>query len=1210
MNVYRSKLFFHRVLATMVLLSLPLTFSLRLDGDEPKTGEAKNQASDVAESADPVLGELPIVEQTQQMSKDLTSLLRTLTDQQLVAIAKGDEPPPKISQNFGISSDQLNEELLAELARRWDRQLHPTTVAENAPETQPVVASNATVEDNAVINGPAKPDAVKLDSIVIEAFSGTPLNVGVMELTFTKGHGPILYPDQPLYLDATPLPAHYVTFDVSYQKRQGESPWQVDRIRVSFLHQGGGPAELTLSGVQGLQLDPQKVDVIENPGRHRELLQRWWQGFSTVPQELDPQQKMLKESLLDILARRLQLPGPWPRVEHKAPQESLSLESQFERAIGMLFGIESVKLAMQEDVTLNQSTRHEKANRPIPPRPRMRSIDIPSVPASTWIEPIAMHVPAECFYLRTGNLANYRYFREFLLSWGGSLDDIVATPSLDHQTREKIERQLGLNPEDVSAKSFDKLVSDMALIGCDPLFSDGAAVGILFRSRDARGLYELIQTQRNESKLRVPGSEERRVDIGAHAVSFLASDDNRLRSFYAIDGEYHLVTNSRYLLERFYDAGSGDRSLGSLPEFRYARSKTRTQNQTLAFLYLSDPFFQNLISPQYRIEVTRRKQAVQVLRQFQLARMVAKAERVDAESMDDLVKSQFLPTDFGRRPDDSYPRLDNGQITDSLRGSPGVFLPVPDVPIQKATQSEVSSYNAFIGRYRTEWKQVDPVTVVFAQDAAAANDLQRIRMDIIITPYAPTKYSFLQRHLAAADNRRVGHVDGDLLSVDTAIRLNPGQQSHRLYLGLRDDEVAFNFSNGRIEMVDQHVGTSYAKSRSYAAISPPSTGVLRLLASIMEQPQPALPQGQLPGVGHIFFALGRTIGNMAEKLDSVAKYRSNVTNRNGWMVASTNTKIQHDTPDQLAQEWINKPTQVRLQMGSLSGSKVEPYIQAYTYHASRKVSSENSRFLNDFAGWLQLPTEESRDALEGLLGAHIHCPLGGDYMVENSGEHPHWVSTSWSEASLYSLTKAPESWKFPFLDWIRRLDLRFDLDRTTLRAQVDLLVLQPSDPAKDGVLINLQMDDSVYNAANRMGMQSGFSPNHSTMNRASSNPSVVSPQLAVSPSLGPQSRPARIRTAVPEADARQAATQHDWILGVQVSTTDQSIRITHVYANSPASQVGIQVGDIIQTVDRQSPRSSTHLMSLINSASSKGTAEIKVDRGGFSVTFDVPLAAQ
>lgn len=82
--------------------------------------------------------------------------------------------------------------------------------------------------------------------------------------------------------------------------------------------------------------------------------------------------------------------------------------------------------------------------------------------------------------------------------------------------------------------------------------------------------------------------------------------------------------------------------------------------------------------------------------------MVATTERVNAETMDDLVNSQFLPTDFGRRPDDSYPRLNNGKITDSLHGSPGVFLPVPDVRVQQATLGEVHSYAAFISKYSTE----------------------------------------------------------------------------------------------------------------------------------------------------------------------------------------------------------------------------------------------------------------------------------------------------------------------------------------------------------------------------------------------------------------------------------------------------------------------------------------------------------------------------
>ena len=120
----------------------------------------------------------------------------------------------------------------------------------------------------------------------------------------------------------------------------------------------------------------------------------------------------------------------------------------------------------------------------------------------------------------------------------------------------------------------------------------------------------------------------------------------------------------------------------------------------------------------------------------------------------DFVEERLLPSGFATRPDGSYPLVDNGHVKDSLRGSPGFFLPVPDVPLQKATYSEVSSYQAFVRKYNTEWKRVDPVTVVFSRNDSASKDQQRVSLDIIITPYAQVKYSLLQRHLAAASERR------------------------------------------------------------------------------------------------------------------------------------------------------------------------------------------------------------------------------------------------------------------------------------------------------------------------------------------------------------------------------------------------------------------------------------------------------------------------
>ena len=104
-----------------------------------------------------------------------------------------------------------------------------------------------------------------------------------------------------------------------------------------------------------------------------------------------------------------------------------------------------------------------------------------------------MHVPAECFYLRTGSLANYRQFRQFLLGWGGSLNDIVSNGAVDHQSRERIEGQLGLAPDQIETDVFDQMITDMALIGCDPMFDDGASVGLLFQASKSHELAEHYQ---------------------------------------------------------------------------------------------------------------------------------------------------------------------------------------------------------------------------------------------------------------------------------------------------------------------------------------------------------------------------------------------------------------------------------------------------------------------------------------------------------------------------------------------------------------------------------------------------------------------------------------------------------------------------------------------------------------------------------------------
>ncbi len=1118
----------------------------------------------------------------------LEQLLHGMSNEQLRSLAEDGAVPITISE-LDVSPDPLNNALIKELARRLETpkmlraeaaEVKGTEIADSKGGAGDNLNGKNSVED--MLESPAE---IKLANVAVETFSGEPFAVSMVELEYEAGHGPLIYPDQPLFLDSTDQRAHYISFDLSYQQITNKPTMMVDRLRVLFLLRGSQPCQVSLSSVTGTLLEEKDIEPNLDGDRYNELLNQWWKQFSVIPTSYGREQRELKESLLDMLARRLQLAGPWPNnAKNDAGTNETSLEHQFERGIGMLFGIESVQLAMRADVALSQSGRSEKADQAIPMRPILPSVWIPQAPPTTWIEPIAMHVPAECFYLRTGSLANYRQFRRFLLGWGGSLNDIVSTNVVDHQSRVRLEGQLGLSPDQFAQDDFDKLIADMALIGCDPMFDDGASIGVLFQASNSNDLANVLKAQRNQARSRVPESHERRVTIDGHDVSFLTSDDHSIRSYYAIDGDFHLVTNSYYLLSRFFQTRNGLGSLGKLNEFRYARyqtnqiSKKYNQKQPLAMLYLSDPFFQNLISPHYRIELTRRRQAAQELKQFQLARMIAKAEHIDAVTTDQLIESELLPYGFGIRPDGSYPMLEEGKLRDSQRGALGYFVPIPDMPLQKATPTEVIAYRQFLAQYAQEWRRIDPVTVVLSRDKSDKDDLQKVGLDIIITPYAQQHYELLSRYLAPASDARVAPMNSDLISLDTSIRGDAGSpNSHLLYLGLRDDDVPFLFENGQIKLVNRSKGSTYAKRNSYAAISPPSTSVLKILASAFDRVQRqedvqsiqadrarTVPPREGGTFGFNLFSL--FISNAILKSSDAIQYANFVSSNDNWMVASTSRALRQTVlNEELSPTNVGSSPQVRLRVKSLSNSKAEPYIQAYAYLAARKASSENARFLNDISSWLRLPINETRESVETILGAQLCCPLGGDFNLREIADHSYWAGTQWPEISYFTETKTPPSWKFAFLDWLRGLDLRFDIDRTTLRAHVDLLVLQPAEIEADKQWTPLMLHGPSKPA-----------------NAASMEETTVVVPSGLQP-------------------------VQNWVLGIRIQSGVQPFRITSIYPNSPASWAGLSVGDQILEIDRVKPESREHLVELIESArTGKNSVSVRLIREGSRFDLEIP----
>ncbi len=306
------------------------------------------------------------------------------------------------------------------------------------------------------------------------------------------------------------------------------------------------------------------------------------------------------------------------------------------------------------------------------------AITLPAFDKSSVItEPIASHVPADCFYIRCGNFKNFQWLRKNLTDWGAMARDLTALRGWNYGIRDHLENQLALKETILSKLFGETLISDVAIIGSDTFVREGAAIGIIFEARNSALLKIQLDRLREEARTADPAAKQSTARIAGREVSLLSTPDNTIRAFYAVDGNYHLVTTSQSIVQRFFEAGEDRNSLAKLDEFQYARHLMPTSRNDACFVYLSDPFFRELVGPKYRVEMTRRMQALAEIELVHLAQLAAKAEGAEHETIPQLVKGGFLPTNFHLRADGSQTLLENGRIVDDLRRRGDRFCPCP-----------------------------------------------------------------------------------------------------------------------------------------------------------------------------------------------------------------------------------------------------------------------------------------------------------------------------------------------------------------------------------------------------------------------------------------------------------------------------------------------------------------------------------------------------
>jgi hypothetical protein len=868
---------------------------------------------------------------------------------------------------------------------------------------------------------------------------------GVDALEITEANGRVLYPTRNAGL-------------LDRVAAGGDAP---GRLTIMFLFRGNDPLDITVYA-------PDKQTVRVTPGgrprAHQRLLRQWWRQYNAAAEDLVDNggyPAVIDHYLVAMLSRRM---GLAPTVVGKRLFPSVADE----QGIGLLLGTQPMHAAMLSEIMLGKQAATDTANEPLPEF-ALPPLRVPEAPADVRVEPIAMHVPEECYYVRFGTFANYRWMRDLMDDFGGDLGNMIAERGLDFDQSGRMETRIALRDTTLGKIFGGQVISDVAMIGMDMFNREGAAVGMLFEARSTALLSNDINNQRAAAKAARPNATLTTVKIGGRDVSLLHTPDNVVRSFYAVDGDYHLITSCEAMVKRFFEAGAGKRSLGGSAEFRHARSEMPTKRNDTIFAYLSDAFLQNLASPHYRIEMARRMRSSVEMDVLLLARMAAKAEGFKGESIVDLARGGFLPVDFGLRPDGSRIIVaDDGTMSDSTRGARGSFLPVPDMAVNKVSAQEADTYARFAAAYRESLGRVEPIVFAIRRQAGdqlklegeavrrdkPKGEIETLTIEARVTPFTGKTYQTLAKQLGPATKQYVAPLKGNLISVSAHVRNGslPGLDSLGGGIGivdglLRGARPAAPPAPPRGEEKDKDDAGSRLMFLGLDDFSAPVATPDNLLGWLQVLQQTNGYGGSWPEAG----MLARMLGMEGSFPEDEVGYREIFARLGVWglklnefTVVALHKEELLETAKQLRNVEGERPAQIRVRAGDLSGTHVAGMLTGLGYGRTWTGSTGNARYLHRVAEQFHIPRADARPLAENLCGAKLICPLGGEYKVaERADGAASWISTAWQDAEGRR-TGMPDGYVTPPLTWFRGLDAEAALEPGRLTIRADLVVERKS----------------------------------------------------------------------------------------------------------------------------------------------------------------------
>lgn len=823
-----------------------------------------------------------------------------------------------------------------------------------------------------------------------EAYAGVPYGIGKLSFRLRPGDDLVSRVGATLLTDSqgrTLYPVHTRSpFNEFVETVTGNSGGQPDEIQtIWFLFTGDTPLQLTLHGSGA---DTFEVPIKSSrPRQFSRHVRQWWQAFTRNIQsqiEAGDYPPIFETYLMSMLGRRLQLEVPDPFRRDKDP-----LMQTFE----LMFDVEKLRSDTIRDSMLN-GVSVSVADRPVPAPIQWSPVVVQNLPDAVEIEPLAKCVPEECFYLRFGTWDNQIWLQRLMDEFGGDLGQMIQIRGFKQRIQAKFLNQLAIQSNEWDQLFGGSLIDDVAVIGTDTHFNDGAGVGVLLHSRATKRLQSNLAGKRKKfaQEHQENGATIEQIQVGEDQIEFLSTPDNRYRSFYVVRGDCHLITTSLAIAKRFLEASRGVGSLAESEEYRFARYNMPLNREDTVFVYLSTKFFQGLLTPQYQIELRRRNRIVTDMMMLELATMASRNEGFSDLDVQGLIRQGYLPDGFGSRPDGGGLSLEDDRWFDSIRGRRGFFAPIHDLPLTAVTAGEFEWFQERALFFTQSIGSLDPMFVALKR-YEHEDKIERIVFDARVAPFGAQKYGWLMSMLGPPITSEIAQTPNDVIRLQASMRggtLSPDVVPHQVFAAVQD-------------RLDPSVD-----------LRPDS--FLRVLETMREAPGYI---GAWPGPGYTDWlpALGQepdALGYTYSRLLKVWKLQWN-----GFSILSFDQNRLESLKPHLRVAEAERPAQVRLEVGDLARSNLRGWANSLNYRRSWQTSVANVRLLNLLTQQFRVPPESSRAIVERMLDVELVCSLRGNYeLAEMPSGRKLWYSDAWPS---FTHPVLPEGHTAPLLEWFRGL---------------------------------------------------------------------------------------------------------------------------------------------------------------------------------------------